>query len=84
MEIDISIPKEDLDLLTRIVLLEQIAMGATKEAGEDLREAVSALMTAAALVSLRNGDEPADMAGIIPAALEAAQKIIAEQLRDDG
>ena len=55
MEIDITIPREDLDLLTRINLLEQIAVGATQEAGGGPRDAAVALMTATALVLLSNG-----------------------------
>ena len=35
MEIDITIPRADLDLLTRINLLEQIAVGATKKPETD-------------------------------------------------
>lgn len=83
MEIDITIPREDLDLLTRINLLEQIAVGATKEAGDGTREAVMALMTAAALVSISSGGKATDMAEIIPFAIKAAQKIIDGQMDDD-
>lgn len=83
MEIDIAIPREDLNLLTRITLLEQIAVGATKEAGEGSREATMALMTAAAMVLLTNGGKASDMAEIVSVAIKDAQKIIDAQL-DDG
>lgn len=83
MEIDITIPREDLNLLARIKLLEQIAVGATREAGDGPREAVMALMAAAALVSISNGGTAPDMVEIIPTAIEAAQKIIDAQLLDD-
>ncbi len=84
MEIDITIPRKDLHMLTRIKLLEQIAVGATKEAGDGSREAAVALMTATALVLLSNGGKAApEMAAIIPLAVETAQKIIDAQI-DDG
>ena len=84
MEIDITIPREDLDLLTRINLLEQIAVGATKEAGDGPREAAVALMTATALVLLSNGGKAApEMAAMIPMAIEAAQKILDAQINDE-
>lgn len=83
MEIDITIPREDLDLATRVILLEQIAVGAAREAGGGSSEAIIALMAAAAMVSLRNGGKAPDMAEVIPMAIEAAQQIINAQLDDD-
>jgi len=75
MEINIEIPTEDLSPQVRIDLLAQIAEGMTKEARETPREAILCLMTAAALISLRNGGSSLDMAEIIPTALDIAAKM---------
>jgi hypothetical protein len=83
MEIDIAIPSTDLDSITRITLLEQIAVAAAREADGGPSEAVMTLMAAAAVVALGNGGKLTDITEMIPTAIEAAQKILNARM-DDG